>query len=86
MSLPPPDGSWYVRPPDLPERASVGAVVLRPGSLAGWRVAVVVEPGEYFQLPKGGLEPGETHEEALARYPYTGPRRTTLIDPAAERP
>ena len=64
MSLPPPDGSWYVRPPDLPERASVGAVVLRPGSLAGWRVAVVVEPGEYFQLPKGGLEPGETHEEA----------------------
>lgn len=67
MSLPPPDGSWYVRPPDLPERASVGAVVLRPGSLAGWRVAVVVEPGEYFQLPKGGLEPGETHEEALHR-------------------
>lgn len=33
----------------------------------GWRVAVVVEPGEYFQLPKGGLEPGETHEEALHR-------------------
>lgn len=67
MSLPPPDGSWYTRPPDLPERASVGAVVLRPGSLAGWQVAVVVEPGDYFQLPKGGLEPGETHEQALHR-------------------
>ncbi|MCP2014994.1 8-oxo-dGTP pyrophosphatase MutT (NUDIX family) [Deinococcus sp. HSC-46F16] len=66
MSLPPPDGSWYVRPPDLPERASVGAVVLRREG-GEWHVAVVVEPGEYFQLPKGGLESGETHEEALYR-------------------
>lgn len=66
MSLSPPDGSWYVRPPDLPERASVGAVVLRREG-EGWQVAVVVEPGEYPQLPKGGLEPGETHEEALHR-------------------
>lgn len=66
MSLPPPDGSWYTRPPDLPERASVGAVVLRREG-GEWHVAVVVEPGEYFQLPKGGLESGETHEEALHR-------------------
>lgn len=62
-----PDASWYVRLSGLPERASVGAVVLRPGSPAGWRVAVVVEPGGHPQLPKGGLEPGETHEQALHR-------------------
>ncbi|MPY66764.1 NUDIX domain-containing protein [Deinococcus sp. SDU3-2] len=66
MTLPPPDESWYVRLPDLPERASVGAVVLRRGG-EEWQVAVVVEPGDYRQLPKGGLEPGETHEEALHR-------------------
>lgn len=61
--LPFPDDSWFVRPQGLPERASVGAVVLRWGE-AGWRIAVVVEPGEYRQLPKGGLEGGETREEA----------------------
>ncbi|MDL2344069.1 NUDIX domain-containing protein [Deinococcus sp. MIMF12] len=66
MSLPPPDDSWYVRPPDLPGRASVGTVVLRRGG-GEWQVAVVVEPGDYRQLPKGGLEPGETHEQALHR-------------------
>ncbi|WP_104991429.1 NUDIX domain-containing protein [Deinococcus sp. NW-56] len=66
MSLPPPDATWYARPPGLPERASVGAVVLRREG-GEWHVAVVVEPGEYLQLPKGGLEPGETHEEALHR-------------------
>ncbi|GAA5534594.1 NUDIX domain-containing protein [Deinococcus aluminii] len=44
----------------------MGAVVLRRDA-AGWRVAIVVEPGEERQLPKGGLEPGETHEAALHR-------------------
>lgn len=66
MTLPPPDDTWSVRPEGLPERASVGAVVLRREG-GGWRVAVVVEPGEYRQLPKGGLEPGETYEVALHR-------------------
>ncbi|GAA5512752.1 hypothetical protein Dcar01_01474 [Deinococcus carri] len=66
MTLPPPDGTWSVRPEGLPERASGGAVVLRREG-GGWCVAVVVEPGEYRQLPKGGLEPGETHEAALHR-------------------
>jgi L-alanine-DL-glutamate epimerase-like enolase superfamily enzyme len=28
----------------------------------------------------------DLNEEALARYPYKGPRRTSLIDPADERP
>lgn len=65
MSLPLPDETWFVRPPGLPERPSVGAVVLRPGD--GWRVALVIEPGEYAQLPKGGLEGCETHQQALHR-------------------
>ncbi|MBZ9752918.1 NUDIX domain-containing protein [Deinococcus sp. HMF7604] len=64
--LPPPDAGHYCRPPGVPERPSVGAVVLRPDA-AGWQVAVVVELGPYQQLPKGGLEAGETPEAALHR-------------------
>lgn len=66
MKLPPPDATFYTRPPAIPERASVGAVVLKPGD-SGWLLAVVIEPGDYPQLPKGGVEAGETHEQALMR-------------------
>lgn len=66
MSWPPPDETFYVRPDGVPERLSVGAVVLR-SSPVGWLLAVVVEPGEIRQLPKGGIEPGESPQEALHR-------------------
>ncbi|MDB5044834.1 MAG: hypothetical protein JWQ08_884 [Deinococcus sp.] len=66
MKLPPPDATFYTRPPAIPERASVGVVVLKPGD-SGWLLAVVIEPGDYPQLPKGGVEAGETHEQALMR-------------------
>ncbi len=64
--LPRPDASFYVRLPGLPERAGAGAVVLRRAG-AGWEVAVVVEPDGERQLPKGGVEAGETHLDALYR-------------------
>ncbi|WP_291428691.1 hypothetical protein [Deinococcus sp.] len=63
--LPPPDASYYTRPDGVPPRPSVGGVILRPltldtatleGAPGDWQVAVVVEPGSYPQLPKGGLE------------------------------
>jgi 8-oxo-dGTP pyrophosphatase MutT (NUDIX family) len=66
MKLPPPDATFYTRPPATPERASVGAVVLKRSD-SGWLLAVVIEPGDYPQLPKGGVEKGETHEQALRR-------------------
>ncbi|GAA0497896.1 NUDIX domain-containing protein [Deinococcus depolymerans] len=74
--LPPPDATHYTRPDGVPPRLSVGGVILRPlkldtatlaGTPGGWQVAVVVEPGPYPQLPKGGLEAGETHRDALHR-------------------
>ncbi|UQN06857.1 NUDIX domain-containing protein [Deinococcus sp. QL22] len=66
MKLSPPDATFYTRPPAIPERASVGAVVLKRSD-SGWLVAVVIEPGDYPQLPKGGVEVGETHGQALMR-------------------
>ncbi|ANE43084.1 NUDIX domain-containing protein [Deinococcus puniceus] len=66
MKLPPPDATFYTHPPATPERASVGAVVLKRSD-SGWLLAVVIEPGDYPQLPKGGVEAGETHEQALMR-------------------
>ncbi|WP_078300416.1 NUDIX domain-containing protein [Deinococcus sp. LM3] len=74
--LPPPDATHYCRPDGVPDRPSVGGVILRApgpdaatleGAPGGWQVAVVVEPGPYPQLPKGGLEIGEAHLDALHR-------------------
>ncbi|MCD0174767.1 NUDIX domain-containing protein [Deinococcus sp. 14RED07] len=74
--LPPPDATHYRRPDGVPDRPSVGGVILCPltldtatleGAPGGWQVAVVVEAGPYLQLPKGGLEAGETHLDALHR-------------------
>ena len=46
----------------------------------------IFQEGGYLALPE---EPGigiDLHEEALAKYPYRGPRRRTLIGPEEERP
>jgi dihydrofolate synthase/folylpolyglutamate synthase len=50
------DGSWFVRP-------SVRAIVIRDGRL----LTAVSSVKGYCKFPGGGIEPGETHAEALAR-------------------
>jgi len=61
------DGGWYQRPPDLPERVAAGGIVAR---LEDDRpvIALVRERDlPDFVLPKGGVEPGESLEQAARR-------------------
>ena len=61
------DESWYRRPAGVPDRISAGGVVVR---VEGGRVYVALAreadfPG--YVLPKGGVEAGESLEEAARR-------------------
>jgi 8-oxo-dGTP pyrophosphatase MutT (NUDIX family) len=63
------DESWYRKPADIPQRLAAGGVVVR---LKGndLLVALVGEPDvseEGFILPKGGVEAGESLEDAARR-------------------
>jgi len=61
------DETWYRRPPDTPLGVASGGVVVRreAGVLL---VALVAEAGySHYILPKGGVEPGETLEQAARR-------------------
>jgi galactonate dehydratase len=51
-------------------------IARNPLQVEGGAIALPTAPGIGLDLK----------EEALAKYPYSGPRRTTLIDPADERP
>ena len=61
------DDSWYVRPPGIRERRGAGGVVVR------WetgRLMVALIRGDGlagYLLPKGGVERGETTEQAARR-------------------
>lgn len=81
------DDSWYRRPPGLPDRTAAGGVVLRT---EGDRRLVALTrargvPG--FILPKGGVDPGESLEDAARRETYeeTGISRLRLIRKLGER-
>ena len=61
------DESWYKRPPGVSDRTSAGGIVARieDGRIY---VALVGELGLTERvLPKGGVEPGESLEEAACR-------------------
>lgn len=63
------DNSYYLRQPNLIDRTSAGGVVCRI-NLENRQLlfAVVREVGDgYYVLPKGGVEVGETLEEAAYR-------------------
>jgi ADP-ribose pyrophosphatase YjhB (NUDIX family) len=81
------DDSWYQRPLGVPDRTSAGGVVLRRGG-DRWLVALVRE-GDYhdFVLPKGGVEKGESLEEAARRETEeeAGLSRLKLLGPVGVR-
>jgi len=61
------DESWYERPQDVPDRTSAGGVVVRIEN-GKPSVALVREVGlTDYVLPKGGVEPGESFEQAARR-------------------
>ena len=61
------DESWYKRPPGVSDRTSAGGIVARIADEQIY-VALVGELGLTERvLPKGGVEPGESLEEAARR-------------------
>lgn len=61
------DSSWYTRPPGIRPRTSAGGVIVRQ-SETGPFIALVREADfPHFVLPKGGVEAGETLEQAARR-------------------
>jgi ADP-ribose pyrophosphatase YjhB (NUDIX family) len=62
------DKSYYQRPINMPERTSAGGVVCRITPEKKILFAVVCEAGDSrYMLPKGGVESGESLEEAAHR-------------------
>lgn len=61
------DASWYERPPGVPERLTAGGLVcaLRDGQV----VIALTREGDWpsYLISKGGVEAGETIEEAARR-------------------
>lgn len=61
------DESWYIKPEGVPERTSSGGIVaqVRDGRI---HIALTREVGlAGYVIPKGGVEPGETLEQAARR-------------------
>jgi len=81
------DDTWYQRPAGIPDRTSAGGVVVRwDGSQA--LVALAREAHwPQFILPKGGVERGETLEQAARREILEGAglAQLHLIGPLGQR-
>ncbi|HYE19448.1 MAG TPA: NUDIX domain-containing protein [Tepidisphaeraceae bacterium] len=82
--MPAPD-FYYTRPENVRLRTGAGGVVARLDPKTGQvLIALIRDRGtaEYV-LPKGGVEPGETHEQAAAREiaEEAGFTRLTLVAP-----
>jgi 8-oxo-dGTP pyrophosphatase MutT (NUDIX family) len=61
------DSSWYVRPKGVKQRVSAGGIVVRVEN--GQGLVALTREGDWplFVLPKGGVENGETLEQAARR-------------------
>lgn len=61
------DKSWYKKPKDVNSRTSAGGIVVRAGKKHIWlALARAIKKPDYI-LPKGGVEKGETLEQAAQR-------------------
>lgn len=76
------DPSWYVRPPGVPERLAAGGVVVRAEGERVYTVLTRDVGRPSYILPKGGIDPGETPEQAARREiaEEAGIVRLTLLD------
>ena len=63
------DDSWYVRTADMPVRLSAGGVIVRWEGSTLMLALTRVQDGSVTitELPRGGIEPGETAEYAARR-------------------
>ncbi|EYF08561.1 NUDIX hydrolase [Chondromyces apiculatus] len=61
------DESWYVRPPGVKERISAGGIVVRRHG--GRTEIALAREGDFphYVLPKGGVEEGESPQQAALR-------------------
>ena len=75
------DDSWYHRPKGIRQRISAGGIVVR--ILAGKALIALAREGNWpeYVLPKGGVEKGESFEQAARREieEEAGLNRLTLI-------
>ena len=61
------DETWYRRPPGLPERVASGGIIARCEAHRPVIALVREKDRPEYVLPKGGVEDGETLEEAARR-------------------
>jgi 8-oxo-dGTP pyrophosphatase MutT (NUDIX family) len=62
------DDSWYVRPEGVPDRLVAGGVIVRRENDTLFLALVTENKAQtYYLLPKGGVEAGESLEEAARR-------------------
>lgn len=61
------DSTWYVRPTEIKTRTSAGGVILRVEG--GRPLVALAREGDHprYVLPKGGVDKGETLEQAARR-------------------
>jgi ADP-ribose pyrophosphatase YjhB (NUDIX family) len=61
------DSSWYRRPKGVPARISAGGIIVRIENSAP--LVALAREGDWpeYVLPKGGVEDGETYEQAARR-------------------
>lgn len=61
------DQSWYEKPEGVKERSVAGGVVVRKDGDKIWILLLKVGNFDHYDLPKGGVQPGESIQDASKR-------------------